>query len=183
MTTGTLTKKYTIEEFLALPKDGNRYELVDGELIEMAGAREEHSRIGNLVGYHLTGFVLANQLGEVYNSEARYAVVPDSDTVRLPDVSFVSAARVTRGVRTMQFAPDLAVEVLSDSNTYQEIERKVKEYFGKGGQLVWVINLEDKEAYIYRSGSLSRQTLTETAELDGEQILPGFKLPLAELFK
>jgi Uma2 family endonuclease len=183
MTTEILTKKYTIEEFLALPDDGNRYELVDGELIQMAGAREEHSRISNLIGFHITGFVLANKLGTVYNSEARYAIVPDSDTVRLPDASFVSVDRVTRGVRTMQFAPDLAVEVLSDSNTYGEIERKVKEYLGSGGSLVWVINVDEKEVYIYRAGSLNRQTLTENDELDGEQVLPGFKLSVAKLFE
>ncbi len=181
--TELLTKKLTISEYLALPNDGKRYELVEGELLEMPGSSEPHSRISNRLSYFLTGFVLANKLGEVYNSDARYAIIPGSETVRLADVSFVQTSRVTRGVVTMNFAPDLAVEVLSDSNSVTEIERKAKAYRRAGGFLVWVINPEEQEVYVYRAGELQRQTLTIDDELTGDPVLPGFKLPISQLFE
>jgi len=181
--TELLTKKFTIEEFLALPNDGTRYELVEGELLEMPGASELHSRISNRLSYYLTGFVLTNKLGEVSNSDARYAIFPGSETVRMADVSFVQTDRVTRGVVTMNFAPDLAVEVLSESNGAIEIEKKAKAYLRAGGVLVWVINPEEQEVYIYRAGELQRQTLTVTDELRGDPVLPGFKLPVSPLFE
>jgi Uma2 family endonuclease len=183
MSVETLTKKYTLAEYEALPDDGKKYELVEGELVEMPGASEEHSRISTTIQGYLWNFVLANKLGEVYNSDARYALEPYSDIVRMADVSFVQTSRVTRGVVTMKFGPDLVGEVLSESNSVTDIEKKTKEYRQAGSRLVWVINPEEKEVYIYRAGELQRQTLTVEEELDGEQVLPGFKLPVGKLFE
>jgi Uma2 family endonuclease len=101
----------------------------------------------------------------------------------MADVSFVQTSRVTRGVVTMKFGPDLVGEVLSESNSVTDIEKKTKEYRQAGSRLVWVINPEEKEVYIYRAGELQRQTLTVEEELDGEQVLPGFKLPVGKLFE
>ena len=183
MSTEIITKKYSIAEFLALPKDGKRYELLDGELIEMPGASEEHVRISSNIQHYLSVFVRQNNLGIVYGSDARYAIVPGKDTVRMADVSFIQSSRVRRGVAAMNFGPDLAVEVLSDSNTYQEIEDKVAQYFNAGGKLAWVANPDKQEVYVYRAGSNQRQTLTTGDELDGEKVLPGFTLEVAKVFE
>ncbi len=185
-----LEKTYIIREFEALPDDGKRYELVSGKLVEkdfagedMPGANERHCRVASRLHIHLETYVLQHKLGEIYGSDARYATVPNTDTVRLPDVSFVQTSRVTKNVYTMSFAPDLAVEVVSPSNSFTEIETKVLEYHNAGAKLVWVIELELKKAYIYRYGSNQRQTLDLSDDLDGENIIPGFKLPVKTLFE
>lgn len=183
MTAELLTKKYTIEEFLALPDDGKRYELVEGELVEMAGANEEHANIGANILAYLWKFVRDNKLGRVYGSDARYGIVPGRNSIRMADVSFVQTSRVTPGVVTMNFGPDLAIEVLSESNGYEEIEEKVSLYFGHGGQTVWVINPGLQEVYIYRAGSRQRETITVSEELVGEGVLAGFTLPVSNLFE
>jgi Uma2 family endonuclease len=194
MTTEVLTEKkyYTIEDFEALPDEGKRYELVDGELIEkgatgVAGANEQHVRVGARLLIHLGSYVLQNNLGETYGSDARFAVIPPvppsiRPTVRQCDVSFVSTERVTRGVFTMPYAPDLAVEIISEGNDFIEIEKKTREYRNAGAKLVWVIEPEDKLVHIYRAGSNQRQTSTINDELDGETVIPGFKLKISLLF-
>jgi Uma2 family endonuclease len=176
----------TVEEFIALPNDGKRYELIEGELIEMAGANETHSAISMLIGTELNYFVRPRKLGRVYDSDARYETVPETPikkaTIRMPDVSFVRAERVVPGAFTMKFAPDLAVEVLSDSNEYEEIELKRLEYFRAGGQLVWVISPMLQEVYVFEANKKYRANLELEDELDGGSILPGFKLAVRTIF-
>jgi Uma2 family endonuclease len=183
MTVGTLTKKYTIDDYIALPNDGKRYELIEGELVEIPLKYVEHWIVASQIHTFLGIYVMQNNLGDVLGSDARYAIVPGKDTVRLADVSFIQTSRIQRNVMSMDFAPDLAVEVLSDSNTYTEIETKIAQYFAKGGQLVWVVNLELKEVYIYRVGSNLRETLTINDTLSADPVVKGFKLPVKQIFE
>lgn len=189
MTTSTLTgidleKSYTVEEFIALPENGKLYELVKGKLVEMAGANEKHCRISSRIQMYLAPYVFQNGLGEVYGSDARYTTVPSNPpTVRQADVSFVQVSRVTPDVYTMPYAPDLAIEVTSESNSFSEIEEKAREYLRAGGQLVWVIEPEPQEVHIYHAGSRQRLTLSYDDELDGENVVPGFKLKISALFE
>jgi Uma2 family endonuclease len=177
----------TVEEFIALPKDGKRYELVEGELIEMAGANETHNWIAMQLGAELTVFARNNGLGRVYGSDARYETVPETPvkkaTIRMPDVSFVRTERVVPGAFTMKFAPDLAVEVLSSTNEAVEIEQKRFEYFRAGGRLIWIINPMLQEVYVFELGKKFRANLELEDELDGGSVLPGFKLPVRTIFE
>jgi Uma2 family endonuclease len=184
----------TTAEFEQLPDKGSRYELVNGELVEkggspgMAGANVEHVNAGSNLQHYLSIYVRAHKLGKVYGSDARYNVTPpgtppDKELVRLPDISFVQSSRVVRNILTMPFAPDLAVEVLSDTNAYREIENKVREYFGKGGQLVWVVDVPPQEVYVYRKGNRQRETFSLHETLSGEGVIPGFTLDVKLIFE
>jgi Uma2 family endonuclease len=139
-----------------------------------------------LIGTELNNFVRPRKLGRVYDSDARYETVAETPikraTIRRPDVSFVRSERVVPGAFTMKFAPDLAVEVLSDSNEYEEIELKRIEYFRAGGHMMWVISPMLQEVYVFELGKKFRANLELEDELDGGSVLPGFKLPIRTIF-
>src|SRR5687767_3056916 len=112
----------TDEELLQLPKDGNKYEVVNGELVVSPGAGLPHERIVMLLGSELVKFVRERRLGDVFGSNALY-VLP-SGNKRGPDVSFVAAGRLDEpGISHVfpQLAPDLAIEILSPSDSPQRV--------------------------------------------------------------
>lgn len=134
-------KVWTDAEFMALPQDGHRYELVNGELIDMGNSGIEHGEIGSFLGGSLSLYVRTHKLGRVCDSSTAFAM--KNGNRRSPDVSFVAKERL-QGLRRLpkgffQGAPDLAVGVLSPSNTVEEIHEKIVEYFENGTRLVWVI--------------------------------------------
>ena len=139
MTTQNITAAppVTLEEYAALPKHP-RYELVKGVLVKQMAASEEHEFTGSLVVIRVGNHVLLNRLGRVYLSNRAYVTGPNSPTTsRMPDVSFVSNARLDQpDLAGMLYdgAPDLAVEILSESNTPAEIAQKIAEYLNAGGQ-------------------------------------------------
>jgi Uma2 family endonuclease len=187
---GVAIKTYTIAEFETMPDEGRRWELVNGQLVErgargMPGANEEHCRIASRLHLYLGNHVLENNLGDTYVADARYNTVPGTDTVRLPDVSFVESSRVIPGIFTMPYSPDLAVEIVSDSNTFNEIENKVSEYLSSGAKLVWVISPNKHQAYVYQINSNQITTLGLNDQLDGDiaKTVPGFKLQVRKLFR
>jgi Uma2 family endonuclease len=164
-----------------------RRELVDGEVIEMAPAGGVHGRVIVLVSHHLTvhadahggGLVIAGDVGFVL------ALPADPERVRAPDVAFVSNARLPEGRLPQGFiqgAPDLAVEVLSPNDDPVEVQQKVRDYLEAGSRLVWVIAPRARTVTVYRPDGSAR-LLREPDALDGEDMLPGFTLPLAELFR
>jgi Uma2 family endonuclease len=156
-------------------------ELVDGTLVEKPVGWEE-TLLGARLVTLISNFVDAHDLGEVNGGDG-FIELP-SGPVRAPDVSFVSHARArTRqpGQAVPQFAPDLAVEVLSPSNTKAEMARKRDEYFRAGVRMVWEIDPRARTACVYTASD--RYTdLTAADTLAGDPVLPGFTLPLAELF-
>jgi Uma2 family endonuclease len=183
MTTEVITKKYSIKDFMSLPDDGNRYELVKGELVEMPPAGEEHGSIGITLSSELRYFVKANQLGRVYGADTGFIIDPELGTVRAPDVAFVKTERIVRTKEAIPHPPDLAVEVISPSDRLIEVEDKVAEYLEAGVALIWVINPRRKEVYVYRVNSNQRTKLTLEDTLDGEKIIPGFSLAIKDLFE
>jgi Uma2 family endonuclease len=107
-----------------------------------------------------------------------------SGRVRLPDVAFVSNARVpAERPRVPTLAPDFAAEVLSESNTREEIAQKIREYFQSGTRLVWVIDPTTRSVAVYEVAGEPERTLTVNDVLDGGEVLPGFSLPVADLFR
>ncbi len=168
------------EDLLRLPRDGRKYELVDGEVrVSPAGLRHEEV-VARLIA-RLLDAVLPKRLGKVFGSSAGYRL--PGGNVRSPDVSFVAEGRLPGGISPEGFgelAPDLAVEVLSPQDGAREVLDKVGEYLAAGVSLVWVIDPANRRATAYRSLTDVREIL-ETGRLEGEEVVPGFSCPLAEV--
>ena len=173
----------TLEEYAALPKHP-RYELVKGVLVELMVASEEHEETVMLVGHHMLGHTRPRGLGKVYGSNRGFVTGPDSPaTSRMPDVSFVSNARLGRpDVAGMLYdgAPDLAVEILSESNTPAQIAQKIREYLGAGGKAVWVIDIDARTLTVHTPDA-PPLVLTDADTVDGGDYLPGFVCAVADL--
>lgn len=157
-------------------------ELIDGVLVEKAmGTRE--ALLASLLAHFLWEFVQPRGLGIVLGGDGMLRLFPGR--VRIPDVSFISIDRLPQGELPAdviaQLAPNLAVEVLSKSNTPKEIELKLRDYFQSGAELVWVIRPETQTADVYTSSEEKRR-ITKNQSLGGGDVLPGFKLPLKTLF-
>jgi len=170
----------TDEELLQLPKDGNKYEVVDGELV-VSPVGFWHDIIVARVINRLSQFVDAQRLGVIVAPDALYTL--PSGNKRGPDASFVRAERVAALPRSTVFpeiAPDLAVEVLSPSDRPRRVLDKVGEYLEAGVRLVWVIDPIKRQAAVYRTATEGRYIAAEDV-LDGEDILPGFRCPLSEI--
>jgi len=168
----------TADELLQLPSDGWRYELVEGELQKMSPTGERHGYIAAGITASLYTFVRARKLGRVYTADAGYRLSANPDTVRAPDVSFVSSERAEESMRYMQGPPDLAVEVVSPNDTYSEIEKRIAEFLRAGASAVVIVDPSTKTARIHRSSGVT--AVAETIDLP--DILPGWSLSLSELF-
>jgi Uma2 family endonuclease len=182
------TKLMTADELDALPTYGpggdRRYELIRGELKVMSPAKPLHGIIRARIAAYLFGFVQEHNLGEVFGAETGFLVETDPDSVVGADAAFVGNERlaaVERFDKFFPFAPDLAVEVLSPSNTVQEIDEKVALYFAAGSRLVWVFNPKRRTVAVY-SSPFDVRILGGKDALDGGDVLPGFHLDLSKLF-
>lgn len=184
MTISTTSKVWTDEAFMALSKDGHRYELVNGEVRNMGNSGMEHGEIGAYLAGLLAIYVRQNKLGTVCDSSTAFTL--KSGNKRSPDVSFVAKSRLqgmTRPPRGFfQGSPDLAVEILSPNNTVEEIHDKIVEYFDNETRLVWVIHPDEKYALVYHAPEPDR-FLRSGDQLDGEAVIPGFAIAIAELFE
>jgi Uma2 family endonuclease len=180
----TITKPVTADELLAMPDDGNRYELVKGELIRMAPAGFQHGEVAMNIGAPLHEYVKRNNLGRVYAAETGFILTQDPDTVRAPDSAFIRQERVEK-VGSMKGywigAPDLAVEVVSPGDTVSEVEEKVTEWLAAGTEVVWVVSPKLRTVTVYRSLT-DIVTLTEKDTLDGGDVVPGFQIDVAKIF-
>ena len=179
----TAAPPVTLEEYAALPKHP-RYELVKGVLVELMVASEEHEHTGSLVNWRMAAHVFPNRLGRVYTGSRGYVTGPDSPaTSRMPDVSFVSNARLAEpdlSGKLYNGAPDLAVEILSESNTLAEIAQKIVEYLNAGGKAVWVIDIDARTLTVHTADA-PPLVLTDADTVDGGDYLPGFVCAVADL--
>lgn len=176
------TRLLTIEEFERLPDDGWRLELVRGQVIREPPSGFEHGEVAIHIGAILLGFVKENELGKVVGTESGFVLSVEPPTVRAPDIAFVSEERLDFDrKRFAPLAPDLAVEILSPSNTMSEIHDKVIDYLDAGTRLVWVVDPDSRTITVYRSRDAIR-LLTLEDELDGADVLPGFRCKVSELF-
>lgn len=163
-------------------RENRLFELVDGALVEkVMGYRE--SLLALFLGARLTDFVMLKNLGLVTGTDGMMRQFPG--LVRIPDVAFAAWSRFPDGrVPTEPIpdvAPDLAVEVLSRSKTKAEMNRMLREYFEAGAQLVWLVDPDTRSVDVFSSAEQSEH-LTESASVSGGDVLPGFKLPLTDLF-
>src|SRR2546423_1394071 len=176
-------KLITAEEFAAIPDDGKRHELVRGVIVEMVRPKPLHGKIQIRFGHFLDEFVDAHDLGLV-TAEAGFLVARNPDVVRGPDVAFISKKRLPNPdlAEFIPMAPDLAIEIVSPNDTVKEVHDKIEEYFRAGGLLVWVVYPESKRVHVYSSIE-NIQVVNIDGTLDGGDVLPGFILPLRDVFK
>ena len=173
----------TAEELLNAPADLGRCELVRGKLIVTGPENGRHAAVGARIGRALLNFVEANSLGQVFDSSAGYVLSRDPDTVREPEVSFLTTERLKDQDLDafLEGAPDLAVEVLSPSNTAAQMRKKMAEYFSVGCRVVWIVDPIHKSVVVYRPDA-SPVILTDEDTLAEEDLLPGFSLAVREIF-
>lgn len=174
----------TADELFRLPDDGYRYELVKGELRKMTPAGFDHGAIIMNLGAPLSAHVRSNNLGVVCGAETGFRLASDPDTVRAPDIAFVRRDRIPASGRPVGFwpgAPDVAVEVLSPGDTVFEVDQKVAAWLTAGATAVWVVNPQRRTVTVHRATGAPR-TLSEQDTLDGEDIVPGFRLSVADVF-
>lgn len=174
----------TLEEFERLPDDETRTELVRGRLVREPPAGMDHGSLAKQLTVLLSSFVDRHALGEVYTADTGFVLFEDPPTVRAPDVAFVSRDRLPSPEDSIGFgrlAPDLAIEIISPSNSAVEILEKVEDYLEAGTRLVWVVEPRRRSITVYRSRNEIR-LLGEDDALEGYDVLPGFRLRIAEVF-
>lgn len=180
MSTKTLL---TGEDLWKIVADGSRYELSRGELVPMTPVGIRHAAVVSKLDGVLGSYVRARELG-ITGPEGGFYLRRNPDTLRAPDVAFISKDRIAKeGIpeKFADFPPDLAVEVLSPEDTATEVQRKVEEYLTGGVSLVWIVDPANQRVTVYRSLQ-DVKVLTPDQELDGGQIIPGFRIKVAEIF-
>jgi Uma2 family endonuclease len=170
-------------EFSHQRGEARRLELVKGEPREMTPTGGLHGVIALEIGYHILHYVKQHQLGYATSAETGFVLAADPYTVRAPDVGFVTKERITGPLpqKYFPFSPDLAVEVVSPSDTAQDIREKVLDFLKAGTRLVWVVYPESKTVDVYRPDGV--QVVDIDGALDGGDVLPGFTLALRVVFE
>jgi Uma2 family endonuclease len=174
--------RMTANELLTLRDDGQRHDLVRGELRVYPPPGARHGYVGVQLFVRLQAHVTAARLGMVF-FEVGFVLARDPDTVRGPDVSFLSAARIpASGIPDGYFEgpPDLAVEVISPTDRLYDVEEKVDEYLAAGTPLVWVVNPKRRTVTVHAPGADPR-VLGQPDTLDGGDVVPGFRCEVREI--
>ena len=173
----------TVEDLLNAPADLGRCELVRGELVMMSPGKGRHGAIEARIVKLLANFVDSRELGTVFGSSAGYVLARNPDTVREPDVSFLSTARLADQDLDsfLEGAPDLAVEILSPSNSARDMAAKADDYLAAGCQVVWVVDPLRKSVLVYHTDAPAI-ALTEDDTLTEAALLPGLSLKVREVF-
>ncbi len=178
------TTLMTAEELACLPETAERIELVRGEVRRMPPANPEHGRRAATATIVIGSFVRQHGLGEVYTADPGFILGRVPDTVRAPDLAFIRRERIPpvgeRERGYWELAPDLVVEVVSPSESADDLQEKVTDYLSAGTRLVWALFARTRTASVYRPDGTVR-LLHENDPLDGEDVLPGFSCRVAEL--
>lgn len=176
-------KLITAAELEQMPDHGD-FELVRGRPVSVSPAGDRHGQAAIILGAELRAHVRKLGLGRV-RAETGFILFRGPDTVRGPDVSFVAKGRPAGDRSRHGFAdgaPDLAVEIISPSNTRSAIAEKLGEYLSAGCQLVWVVDTDRRAIEVHRPGRPPR-TIGDDGDLEGEDVVQGFRYPLRELFE
>ncbi len=176
-------RRWTAEELFALGEE-ERYELIEGKLIPMTPTGLLHGDVELALATVLRAFVHPRRLGRVVVGEVGFVLRRDPDTVRAADVAFIRAERLPpEGLPTGFFegAPDLAVEILSPTDRYADLLYKVSQWLEAGTRQVWVVDPARRTVTIFQPDGTLR-LLHESDELDGGDVLPGFRCLIRDLF-
>jgi len=178
MSTATLL---TLEQFEQLPQeDGVRYELKDGEVVKMANAKFGHEQAKSEILSCLVPYVVQHRLGRVY-AETSFALAPSR--VCAPDVAFLSNESVAKGhpEHVYSGAPDLAIEVVSDSEIAEELRQKIQDYLDAGSKAVWAVYPKVRVVAVYDQSGVREYRGDQV--LEAPEILPGFQAKVNQFFE
>lgn len=186
----TQARVYTADDLWQLEQQPlnptDKYYLINGELLTKMAPAQRHALAASELARLLGNFVADLGLGHVL-VECGYHPPGDRRTVLLPDVAFEAMPRAALPPRTtyVPYMPDLAVEIISPSQTLAQVRRKAEVYLRHGAALVWLVDPIEKTAEVWRrgdDGALQSEIITSDGELTGDEILPGFRLPLTRIF-
>jgi Uma2 family endonuclease len=177
---GATTTLVTVQEFLALPDpEGQRIELIGGEVVRMGFGHIPHEVVKKNLNKILVVWLAQNPIGEVFN-ETMFQL--DEYNSLMPDLSILFPGRVTPGVTGLfQSAPEVAIEVVS-SETAARLETKIELYLSHGGKSVWVVFPEQRAIRIFDATGRSKK-FEQTQTLEDPNVLPGFQVPVASIFE
>lgn len=178
--------RLTAEDFFGLNVPDEKTELIDGEVLRMSPAGGEHGVVALRIGAWLLMFVEERQLGVVCAAETGFLVHRDPDTVRAPDAAFISRERMGEGrppKKFWPFAPDLAVEVVSPTETAEQVQGRVRDWFAAGARAVWMLYPGTASVHAYRSPSEVRIFQRADVLTGDDDLLPGFSCRVADLFR
>jgi Uma2 family endonuclease len=174
----------TAQQLADMPQDGKRYELIQGELHMMSPSGSEHGRIGVRLTWRIAQHVARQGLGVVFAAETGFLLQTNPDTVRAPDLAFVTKARQTAAGSVEGYwpgAPDLAVEVVSPSDSFSEVEEKALAWLAADTCVVWIVDPRQKHVTVYR-GRDDIAVLDCDATLAAPNLLPGWQVRVADVF-
>jgi Uma2 family endonuclease len=185
MATTKATKLYTAEDLWEMGDDA-RAELIEGELIEMGSPNPEHGTIQINIGGEIRNHIRRHRLPVSVSGDAGLILSRNPDTVLLPDISVLDDSRLPPKGQRKRFQPTpptIAVEIISPSNRPSEIRRKMAAYLGAGTSIIWIVDPDRKIVTVHRADGTS-QVLREADGdfLDGEDILPEFRMVLSDVF-
>ena len=172
----------TIEDLLNTPEDGQKYELVDGEII-VSPAGMRHSKVAARIIQMLANAADINSAGEVYSSDV--GIILPNGNLRSPDVSFIGRSKLPAGETPESFGtiiPDLVVEVLSPNDGMRQVADKVAEFLDAGVPLVWLVDPDPRTVTVYRSLTDTTQ-LTSSETITATPVLPDFSAKVSDFFK
>ncbi len=181
---------YTIDDvwdFAHQPgNDSIHFELIDGDLLEMAPPGLEHGSLASLLTHYLLSFVMKHNLG-IVTVETGYHPPETRITLLSPDVAFLSRARMPQSdpVKYVPVMPDLAVEIMSPRDSLRQLRSKASLYLRNGTELVWIVKPTEASVEVCRAGGgaeLQIDSVGRDGKLLGEPVLPGFELELKRLF-
>ena len=169
----------TLEQFERLPDDGMRHELNEGGLVKVVRPKHRHNEIAYKLQLEL---IRAAAPGRVY-PDVGFLLDDDPPTLRAPDLAFVSADRVaqTSDDDWIHGAPELAVEVVSPSESAEDLDQKVEQYLAAGARLVWVIYPKTRKVHAHKPGS-NPVVLGESDTLEAPELFPRWSLKVSALF-
>ena len=164
----------------------SRFEIIDGREVEVPPMSAYSNEVGNRIFRRLSVFLDQNEIGEAQLGALFHLKLP-KDRSRIPDVAFISYERWPKNRpfpyrgNLRDVVPELTVEVVSPNDGIEELMTKLDEYFRAGVRLVWIVHCNLRQVYVYQSLT-SIRVLTETEELEGGDVLPGFRTPIGRLF-
>ena len=179
-------KQYTADDLWEISHQNpdRRYELDEGDVIEMPPTGDEHGVVTNWTAHLITGHVDANDLGEVTAAETGFVLSEKPTIVRAPDMGFITKARLQPMTGNYYpMPPDLALEVVSPNDSADQVHRKIGQYLRAGTKLLWIVYTSERSIDVFYGPGQSMLSCGIDDVLDGYDVLPGFKLPVKMVFK